>query len=176
MKRTTLRSIRVLPRPGDRRRGVILAGPLALPCALGRSGTGRTRREGDGRTPIGRFALGALYFRADRLRRPRTRLPLLPLRPNDGWCDDPADTRYNRPVKLPYRAGHERLWRDDHLYDLVLDISFNRGPILRGRGSAIFLHLARQDFAPTAGCIAIAPRAARRLLALLGPETTLIIG
>ena len=99
------------------------------------------------------------------------------LEPADGWCDDPADRRYNRPVRLPYPARHERLWREDHVYDVILDVGCNRGPIVKGRGSAIFLHLARPDFAPTEGCIAIQPRMMARLLQRIGPDTRIeIIG
>jgi L,D-peptidoglycan transpeptidase YkuD (ErfK/YbiS/YcfS/YnhG family) len=95
--------------------------------------------------------------------------------PKDGWCDDPSDRLYNQLVPLPYPAGHERLWRDDHVYDVVVDIDWNRGPIVKRRGSAIFLHLARPDFAPTEGCVAVAPRMAARLLRCIGPNTRIEI-
>lgn len=175
MKRTTIDSIRVFARPGKRQRGRLVAGNIVLPCALGRSGPVHAKREGDGASPIGRFRLGALFYRADKGPRPRTQLPVRRIGRHDGWCDDPADRRYNRPIALPDRARHEEMWRSDDLYDVVVDIRCNRGPIRRGRGSAIFLHLAGPDFGPTAGCVAIAPAARRRLLALLGPRTTITI-
>jgi L,D-peptidoglycan transpeptidase YkuD (ErfK/YbiS/YcfS/YnhG family) len=175
MKRATLDLIRVFRSPLDRRRGRIVAGSLTIPCALGRAGTTRCKREGDGATPVGRFRLLGCFYRPDKGFRPRTRLPLAAIRRDDGWCDDPRDRRYNRPVRLPYPARHERMWRDDRLYDVVVDIAWNRGPIVKGRGSAVFLHLARPDFAPTEGCVAVPPRFARCLLERIGRNTEIEI-
>jgi L,D-peptidoglycan transpeptidase YkuD (ErfK/YbiS/YcfS/YnhG family) len=175
MKRRFVPVIRVFPMPRDRRRGMLVAGTLALPCALGRGGTTSAKREGDGASPIGCFDLIGGYFRADRLRRPRTGLALRPIRREDGWCDDPRHARYNTLVKRPFPASHEALWRDDRLYDVVLDIAWNRRPAVKGRGSAIFLHLAKPGLAPTEGCVALEPRAAARLLELIGPRTRITI-
>jgi len=175
MKRATLDVIRVYRSPIDHRRGRIRAGSLTIPCALGWGGTTRSKREGDGATPLGRFRLLGCFYRADRGPRPPTRLPQAAIRTADGWCDDPGDRRYNRPVRLPYPASHERLWREDHVYDVVLDIAWNRGPIVRGRGSAIFLHLARADLSPTEGCVVVPPRMAGRLLQRIGPDTRIEI-
>src|SRR5918999_1052059 len=135
MKRATFDLIRVYHSPIDHRRGRIVAGPLTIPCALGRGGTTHAKREGDGATPVGRFRLLGCFFRADRGRRPPARLPMAAIRPEDGWCDDPRDRRYNRPVRLPYPARHERLQREDVLYDVVVDLAYNRGPIRKRRGS-----------------------------------------
>jgi L,D-peptidoglycan transpeptidase YkuD (ErfK/YbiS/YcfS/YnhG family) len=175
MKRATLDIIRVYRSPIDHRRGRIVAGGLTIPCALGRGGTTHFKREGDGATPVGRFRLLGCFFRADRGRRPVSRLPMRVIQPVDGWCDDPRDRRYNRPVRLPYPARHERMWRDDGLYDVVIDIAWNRGPIVKGRGSAIFLHRARPNFAPTEGCVAVPPAMASRLLERIGPDTRIEI-
>jgi L,D-peptidoglycan transpeptidase YkuD (ErfK/YbiS/YcfS/YnhG family) len=175
MKRATLDLIRVYRSPIDHRRGRIVAGSLTIPCALGRGGTTHFKHEGDGATPAGRFRLLGCFYRADKGRKPSARLPTAAIRPTDGWCDDPGDRRYNQPVQLPYPARHERLWRDDHLYDVLIDIDWNRGPITRGRGSAIFLHLARPDLAPTEGCVAVPAQAARRLLQRIGPNTQIEI-
>jgi L,D-peptidoglycan transpeptidase YkuD (ErfK/YbiS/YcfS/YnhG family) len=175
MKRASLTAVYVFTLPSNRSRGLLVAGPLKLPCALGRTGVGAAKREGDGKTPRGRFRLARLHYRADRGPRPRTGLSVRAIRPRDGWCDDPLDRRYNRPVTLPYPASAEAMWRDDHLYDMVVEIDWNRRPRIRGRGSAIFLHLAREDFAPTAGCIAVRAKDMRRLLARLGPQTMLLI-
>lgn len=153
--------------------GTIAAPGLVAPCALGRAGIRQTKREGDGATPAGRFGLVAVFYRADRMRRPRTALPIAPLRPDSGWCDDPADRRYNRPVRLPFRASHERLWRSDRLYDVLVVLNYNLIRPRRGAGSAIFLHLATPDFAPTAGCVAVSEPTMRRLLARAGPATIL---
>jgi L,D-peptidoglycan transpeptidase YkuD (ErfK/YbiS/YcfS/YnhG family) len=128
------------------------AGPR--PCALGRGGVRRDKREGDGATPAGLFPLRRLLWRADRLPVPVTALPRSAIGPANGWCDDPADPAYNRPVRLPCAARHERLWREDALYDLVLVIGHNDDPPRPGLGSAVFIHLARPGYAPTDGCVA----------------------
>jgi len=175
MNRTTLDVIRVYRSPIDHRRGRIVAGALTISCALGRSGITHAKREGDGATPVGRFRLLGCFYRADRGQKPLAKLPSTAIRPIDGWCDDPADRRYNQPVRLPYPARHERMWRDDHLYDVVVDIACNRGPIVKGRGSAIFLHLAKPNLAPTEGCVAVPPHMAARLLQRIGPKTRIEI-
>ncbi len=156
-----------------RRRGLLMAGGLTVPCALGRLGIGRKAREGDGLTPLGRWRAVAAYYRADRLPRPATALPLRALKPDDGWCDDPTDRRYNRPVRLPFGGSHERLWRDDRLYDVIVVLDVNLAHPRKGAGSAIFLHIAGAGFPPTAGCIAIAPDAMRRLLARMDARTVI---
>lgn len=172
----TAGEITVSANPGDRRRGLLAIGGLWAPCALGRSGIRRLKREGDGATPAGRFRLVAVLYRPDRVRRPATRLPIAAIRPDSGWCDDPADRRYNRPVRLPCPASHERLWRDDRLYDLLVIIDHNFVHPVPGAGSAVFLHLAAPGFTPTAGCVALAEPAMRRLLARARPGTGILIG
>ena len=139
-------------------------GAQAVPCAIGRQGAiaAADKREGDGCTPLGTWPLRWVYARPDRLGALRTGLPLLWLRECDGWCDAPGDPLYNRPVTLPYAPSHERLWRDDGLYDLIVVLGHNDDPVVPGRGSAIFLHCAASDedgtLAPTEGCVAV-PRA-----------------
>jgi L,D-peptidoglycan transpeptidase YkuD (ErfK/YbiS/YcfS/YnhG family) len=144
--------------------GTLSFGNLLLPCALGRSGRRAGKREGDGATPIGRFALREALYRADRLARPRTALPLRPIGVLDGWCDDPMDRNYNRRVRHPYPASAERLWRSDRLYDLVVVLGYNDCPRVAGRGSAVFMHVAGPGYAPTAGCIALRLADLKRLL------------
>ena len=139
-------------------------------CALGRSGLTGEKREGDGATPIGVFPLRELLYRPDRLSPPETGLPIRPIAPADGWCDDPADPAYNRPVALPYGGRHEELWRADGLYDLVVPLGYNDDPVRPGLGSAIFVHVAHADYAPTEGCIALALADLTALLPLCGPE------
>jgi L,D-peptidoglycan transpeptidase YkuD (ErfK/YbiS/YcfS/YnhG family) len=97
-----------------------------------------------------------VLFRADRLAPLATRLPRRPIGRADGWCDEPGDPAYNRAVRLPYPGHSEALWRDDPLYDVIVTLGYNDAPVVDGRGSAIFLHVARRDFAPTAGCVALA--------------------
>lgn len=124
-------------------------------CALGRAGIVAAKREGDGGTPAGTFALRRVLYRADRMAPPPTRFPLAEIAPGDGWCDDPGRPEYNRPVALPFAGSAERLWRDDPLYDAVVVIGHNDDPPVAGQGSAIFLHVARTDYAPTEGCVAL---------------------
>jgi L,D-peptidoglycan transpeptidase YkuD (ErfK/YbiS/YcfS/YnhG family) len=126
-----------------------------LRCAFGHAGIATAKREGDGKTPAGSFPMRFLLYRSDRGPPPPTGLPLRPIGMEDGWCDAPEDPAYNRLVDLPYAAHAEALWRADALYDLVVPLGYNDMPVLPGMGSAIFLHLATPDFAPTAGCVAL---------------------
>jgi L,D-peptidoglycan transpeptidase YkuD (ErfK/YbiS/YcfS/YnhG family) len=167
----TLNRIIVRASPTDPSRGLLVAGALTVPCALGRGGVTRHKREGDGATPAGRLRLLSCHYRPDRVSRPGTRLQTMPIRPRDGWCDDPADRNYNRPVPLPYPAGHELLWRQDSLYDVLVVLDWNLLHPLPGAGSAVFFHLAAPGMTPTAGCIAVTLPAMRKILALSGPET-----
>ena len=127
------------------------------------------------RRPGEAIGSSASLYRADRIARPVTHLPVCPIRPDDGWCDDPGHTRYNSPVRLPFAASHERLWRDDHLYDLVVILDHNQSPRIRGRGSAVFFHLAGPGYAPTAGCIAVRLSDMRRLLDCADRDTVMRI-
>lgn len=135
--------------------GIALWDGRRLRCALGHGGIQTAKREGDGTTPAGVFAMRQVLFRADRLAAPSTRLSVMPLRRDDGWCDDPADPFYNRPVRLPHKASAETLWRDDGVYDLIVPLGYNDDPVVAGAGSAIFLHVARAPYAPTEGCVAL---------------------
>jgi L,D-peptidoglycan transpeptidase YkuD (ErfK/YbiS/YcfS/YnhG family) len=124
--------------------------------ALGRGGVRVDKREGDGATPVGRWPMRRLFYRADRLAQPKTALPVRALDPADGWSDDPTDAAYNRLIRLPHAPSHERLWREDAVYDLIVELGYNDAPPKSGLGSAIFLHLARADWTPTEGCVALA--------------------
>ena len=147
------------------------AGPRR--CAIGRGGLGLKLAEGDGVTPLGTHPIRRGFYRADRLPRPNTSLALTEIAPDDGWCDAPGDAAYNRPVKLPYRASAETLWREDALYDVIVVLGFNDDPVRDGKGSAIFLHLARPDYGPTEGCVALALSDMLELLAALTPGAVL---
>ena len=125
-------------------------------CAVGRSGIGLKQREGDGITPAGQWTLRHVFFRDDRLDVPKTILPVEKIDLDDAWCDISGDPNYNRLVRLPYATLNERLWRDDHLYDVIAVVGFNDSPVVQGKGSAIFVHVAREDYAPTEGCVALA--------------------
>lgn len=171
-----LPAIRIRAAAGDRRRGWLTAGAQIIPVALGRSGILANKREGDGGTPMGTFRPRQLWWRADRHPRPRTFLPMRAIRPEDAWCEDPASRHYNQPIRLDRGRPGDRLTRDDRLYDFIVEIDHNNCPRIAGRGSAVFLHLARENFAPTAGCVSMTPSAMLRLLARLGPETRIVIG
>jgi L,D-peptidoglycan transpeptidase YkuD (ErfK/YbiS/YcfS/YnhG family) len=161
---------------GDRTRGWLVADGQTIPVALGRGGIRANKREGDGGTPKGVFRPLRLWWRADRHKRPRTFLPVRAIGPEDAWCEDPADRHYNQPVRLDAKQGGDRLKRNDHLYDFIIEIDHNTHPRIAGRGSAVFLHLARKDFSPTAGCVSMTEAAMLRLLKRLGPETKIVIG
>jgi L,D-peptidoglycan transpeptidase YkuD (ErfK/YbiS/YcfS/YnhG family) len=171
MRQLTFSLIRVGPGAAGRSRGVLLAGSRAIAVVLGRSGIAADKREGDGATPRGRFRLVRLWWRADRLPRPRTTLPVRRIDPALAWCEDPADRRYNRPFQRSANEPGDRLWRTDRLYDLVIEISHNTRPRAAGRGSAVFVHVARPDRSATAGCVALDARDLLRLLRRLGPKT-----
>jgi L,D-peptidoglycan transpeptidase YkuD (ErfK/YbiS/YcfS/YnhG family) len=175
MRRRAFSLIRVRARPGSRTRGILLAGPLAIPVVLGRGGIRANKFEGDGATPRGRFRLRRLWWRADRHPRPRTLLPVQRISRDLAWCEDTTDRRYNRPFLRSASEPGDRLWRDDHLYDFIVEIDHNTRPRVAGRGSAVFIHIARPNRSPTAGCVALEARELRRLLAWLGPSTQVSI-
>jgi L,D-peptidoglycan transpeptidase YkuD (ErfK/YbiS/YcfS/YnhG family) len=157
-------------------RGVLLAGSRAIPVVLGRTGIAANKREGDGATPRGRFRLIRLWWRADRGPLPRTLLTARRIDRALAWCENPGDRRYNHPFRRLANEPGDRLWRDDHLYDLVIELSHNTRPRVAGRGSAVFIHVARPDGGPTAGCVALEAKDLRRLLGRLGPSTWIEIG
>jgi L,D-peptidoglycan transpeptidase YkuD (ErfK/YbiS/YcfS/YnhG family) len=157
-------------------KGWLIAGPTQIPCAIGRAGIGRSKIEGDGKTPAGRFAVPCFLFRPDGGVRPPRNFRALPIRRDSAWCDDPQDRNYNRLVRLPYGKSREGMWRDDRLYDVIGILDYNMRPRARGRGSAIFFHLAREDLSPTAGCVALRPADMRRLLPRLARAVVMVVG
>ncbi len=168
-------TIHVFSDPLNRRRGLLRIGALTLHCAMGRSGVITAKREGDGGTPHAVLHPVAVYFRADRWRDRAFALPSRPIAQLDGWCDDVGSHRYNQRIQLPSGLSHENLWRSDRLYDIVIETDWNRRPAIRGRGSAIFIHLVRPNFSPTEGCIALDKKGMRLLLPLLHRRTRLIV-
>ena len=175
MKRRSYALLRVKARPGGRSRGILLAGPRAIPVVLGRSGVRANKLEGDGATPRGRFRLLRLWWRADRHPRPRTLIGVQRISPDVAWCENTADRRYNRPFRRAPGEVGDRLWREDALYDLLIEIDHNRRPRIAGRGSAVFIHVARPDRSPTAGCVALSAQDLKRLVARIGPQTTITV-
>lgn len=171
-----LTAIRIRAAAGDPRRGWLAAGGRTIPVALGRGGIIANKREGDGGTPRGTFRPRRLWWRADRHPRPKTFLPIRAIRPEDAWCEDPGSRHYNRPIGLGRNHRGDRLKRDDHLYDFIVEIDHNTSPRIAGHGSAVFIHLARESFAPTAGCVSMTKSAMLHLLRRLGPQTKIVIG
>ena len=162
--------------PGNPREGRLGLAHAVVRVALGRSGIKALKREGDGSTPLGRFAIREVLYRADRLPRPRTKLPVRAIRAGDAWCEDPGDRSYNRLVRASSRPGIDPLMREDHLYDLVVVLGYNDRPRVKGRGSAIFVHLARPGYTPTAGCIALSRTDLLALAAQADARTLLCVG
>ena len=160
----------VLPLPARGHSGRLRIGTMDMPCALGRSGAVTIKREGDGGTPAGRMRLLKLCVRRDQMPGPACAVSSKPISRHDGWCDDPRDGRYNRPVRLPVSASAETLWRQDRLYDVVGILDWNLRPRIRHRGSAIFLHLCRPGLQATEGCVALRRADLLRLLAVCGPR------
>ncbi|MDE1151279.1 MAG: L,D-transpeptidase family protein [Micavibrio sp.] len=155
---------------------VLIVGNNRFDCTLGRGGVTLEKAEGDGATPIGTYPLRQLIYRADRMDAPpETGLPCEVLTPDTGWCEDPADPAYNTKVVLPHTGGVDRMTRDDALYDMVVVIGYNDDPVEAGRGSAIFMHLARPDFTPTAGCVGLKPDDLRKVLKLLDTSSHITI-
>jgi L,D-peptidoglycan transpeptidase YkuD (ErfK/YbiS/YcfS/YnhG family) len=169
------RKIIVMTRSAACTTGRLVIGPISVPCALGRSGLSHRKREGDGATPAGLFGLRRLFYRADQGFRPRTGLHTQALKMADGWCDASRDPNYNRLVQHPYPASAEQMWRGDRLYDVVIVIGHNDRPRVTGAGSAIFMHIARDGFKPTEGCIAVRAADMRRILPLLSRNTEIVI-
>ena len=137
------------------RDGWLTMSGVRMPVVIGHGGVRAQKQEGDGATPLGLLPLRRVLYRADRVRRPTAAVPVMPLAPHDGWCDDPADAGYNMPVTLPYDARHEALWRTDSVYDVIGVLGWNDAPVMRRAGSAIFLHVSRPDGSPTEGCVAL---------------------
>jgi L,D-peptidoglycan transpeptidase YkuD (ErfK/YbiS/YcfS/YnhG family) len=160
----------------DSRRGWLMLKGQVIPVALGRGGIQANKREGDGGTPKGTFRPRQLWWRADRHPRPLTHLPVRAIRPQDAWCEDPGNRHYNQPIRLQRDQAGDRLTREDHLYDFIVEIDHNTSPRVAGRGSAVFLHLARENFGPTAGCVSMTKQAMRHLLRRLGRNTKIMIG
>ena len=175
MRRISLGSIQVNARPARRSQGIMLAGSRVVPVALGRGGIKANKREGDGGTPRGRFYPVRVWWRGDRIPRPRTSLPLRRIGPADAWCEDPFDRRYNKSFKRSANEPGDRLWRDDGLYDLFIEIDHNTRPRTADRGSAVFIHVARPGFAPTAGCVALRLPDLHKLVCRIGLKTRIKI-
>jgi L,D-peptidoglycan transpeptidase YkuD (ErfK/YbiS/YcfS/YnhG family) len=170
-----LSAIHVHVRPRLHTQAWLVAGQRAIRAALGRASIKAAKREGDGATPAGRFHPVRLWWRADRLPRPRTLLPVRRIAADDAWCENPKDRRYNLPFRRSANEPGDRLKRGDGLYDLIVEIDHNTRPRVAGHGSAVFIHVARPGFAPTAGCVALTRGDLQRLVRRLSPKTRIIV-
>jgi L,D-peptidoglycan transpeptidase YkuD (ErfK/YbiS/YcfS/YnhG family) len=155
--------------------GRLHVGGLVFPCIIGRNGRGYRKHEGDGKTPVGAFWLRKGFYRRDRMGNPAAHLLTKVLRQSDGWCEVPGSGFYNQHVKLPFRDGHETMWRDDAAYDVVFATSHNELPRVQGAGSAIFFHLTREGSQVTAGCVAVSKSDMRKILSLCGRKVRLMV-
>ncbi|WP_421693130.1 L,D-transpeptidase family protein [Aestuariivirga sp.] len=168
-------TIYVLTLSGRATTGLLKVGQLTFPCSLGRTGRRWLKREGDGASPRGTWGFRRLFYRADRGFPPRSGLAPLVMRRHDGWCETVGDRNYNRLVRIPYATSHETMQRQDHLYDIVVELSHNERPRVQGNGSAVFFHLRQPDGGPTAGCIAVSLKDMRTILKWIGPRTRIQI-
>jgi L,D-peptidoglycan transpeptidase YkuD (ErfK/YbiS/YcfS/YnhG family) len=153
--------------------GYLKAGENVFPAVYGRGGIGLKHKEGDGISPEGTWSMRRIFYRPDRIQTLSTGLPLHSLTPLDGWCDEVGDPKYNQYVTLPYNSSHESLWRPDALYDIIVVLGYNDDPIVKGKGSAIFLHVFRSSELPTAGCAAISHENLKDLVPQLTSQSQL---
>jgi L,D-peptidoglycan transpeptidase YkuD (ErfK/YbiS/YcfS/YnhG family) len=144
-------------------------------CVMGKNGVVEDKEEGDWGTPVGCFPIREIFYRKDRVEKIDSVFPVRELSEDDGWCDDPKDEKYNQFVKLPYEASHEKLWREDNLYDIIVVLGYNDDPPVPGNGSAVFMHIARPSYSPTAGCIALATSDLLEILENLEKDATVCI-
>jgi len=140
-------------------------------CALGKNGIGKKIKEGDNITPRGTFKITKIYYRADKIKKLITFFKKIKIKKNMGWCDDPKSKFYNKQIKLPYKFGYERLYRSDNIYDIIAVLNYNINPIIKNKGSAIFLHIAKNNYKLTAGCVAIKKNNLIKLLKIIKKNT-----
>ena len=146
-----------------------------LKCSIGKSGSASLKKEGDLATPKGEFKLGTLYFRKDRIKHPKCKLKRKSIKKNMGWCNDVKSKKYNKEINFPFGYRAEKLYRRDRIYDILINIKYNHFPIVKGKGSAIFLHLASKKYKPTSGCVAISKKDLIKILPLIKKNTKIII-
>jgi L,D-peptidoglycan transpeptidase YkuD (ErfK/YbiS/YcfS/YnhG family) len=144
-------------------------------CAVGKRGIGTKRREGDLITPRGKFKIKSILYRKDRIFNFKSKIKKLPIQKNMGWCDDPKSKHYNKLIKFPFRYSAERLHRKDNTYDIILVLNYNLNPIKKGKGSAIFIHVAKKNYKSTAGCIAISKRNLNKIIKKINKKTIVSI-
>jgi L,D-peptidoglycan transpeptidase YkuD (ErfK/YbiS/YcfS/YnhG family) len=144
-------------------------------CALGKGGVVQNKKEGDGATPLECFPIRFVLYRKDRVDLPEIPFDIREILKSDGWCDDPSDEMYNRQVVLPYKSRAELLWREDHIYDVIVVLGYNDNPVVPGKGSAVFMHIAREGYKPTDGCIALNRNDLLEILSKLDKNTKVCV-
>jgi L,D-peptidoglycan transpeptidase YkuD (ErfK/YbiS/YcfS/YnhG family) len=140
-------------------------------CALGKGGIKKKVKEGDNISPKGIFKIIKIYYRPDKINKIISSIKKIKIKKNMGWCDDPSSSYYNKQVKLPSKYNHERLYRKDNLYDLILVLNYNTNPIIKNKGSAIFLHIAKKKYQPTKGCVALKKQDLIQLTSIIKKNT-----
>ena len=148
---------------------------LKFKCALGKHGINKKKKEGDKITPKGTYKIVNIYYRKDRIKKISSKLKLIKIKKNMGWCDDPKSKKYNQLVMLPNKYGHEKLYRKDNIYDLILALNYNMRPIIKDKGSAIFIHVANKNYKSTAGCIGLKKSHLINLVKTIKKNTRVII-
>jgi len=146
-------------------------GKYRVKCAIGKRGIGNKKREGDKITPIGKFKIKTILYRKDRISHFKSKINKLSIRSNMGWCDDPKSKKYNKLIKIPFKGSAEKLYRKDNTYDIILVLNYNINPIRKGKGSAIFIHVARKGYKSTLGCIAVSKRSLMKIIKKINKST-----
>jgi L,D-peptidoglycan transpeptidase YkuD (ErfK/YbiS/YcfS/YnhG family) len=148
---------------------------LKFKCALGKAGIGKKKIEGDNITPKGDFRIVKIYYRKDRLKKLSSKFTLIEITKSMGWCDDPKSSKYNQPIRLPTKYGHEILYRRDNIYDLILVLNYNMKPVIKNKGSAIFIHIAKKNYKKTLGCVALKKNDLIKILQIIKRKTKIKI-
>ena len=148
---------------------------LKFRCALGKAGIGKKKIEGDNITPKGSFDIVKIYYRNDRVKKISSKFKLIKITKKMGWCDDPNSKKYNQLINLPTNCKYEKLYRKDNVYDLVIVLDYNIKPTIKNKGSAIFIHVARQNYKKTEGCIALKKNHLKKLIKTIEKNTKVII-
>ena len=148
---------------------------LKFRCALGKNGINKKEKEGDNITPEGTYKVVRVYYRKDRIKKISSKLKLIKIKKNMCWCDDPKSKKYNQPINLPTQYNHEKLYRKDNIYDLILVLNYNMKPIIKNKGSAIFIHIAKKKFQKTKGCVGLRKKDLIHLLTLIQKNTKFIL-
>jgi len=148
---------------------------LKFKCALGKAGIRKKKKEGDNITPKGIYKIIKIYYRDDRIKKISSKFKLIKIRKNMGWCDDPKSKKYNQLIKLPNRYSHEKFFKNDNSYDLIVILNYNINPIIKNKGSAIFIHIAKKNYKSTAGCIALKKNDLLKLIKIIDTNTKIFI-